>query len=130
MIISKYNQVGNSTNPYQGDAVKALCICSAGLLRSPTIAKYLTGKGYNTRAVGMSEDYALVPLSTALIAWSDEIHIVIEQYDNLMFELRERDIDYPPSNIYVYDLLDIFGTFSPELEHLIDEEFKENTKEN
>jgi predicted protein tyrosine phosphatase len=127
MIKSKYNQLGNSKNPYQGTAVKALCICSAGLLRSPTIAKYLTGKGYNTRAVGIAEDYALIPLSTALVSWADEIHVVREQHQALLHELREVGIDYDLDDIYVYDIPDSHGTFSPELEAMIDEQFQEFT---
>lgn len=129
MIQSKYNQVGNSQNPYQGDAVKALCICSAGLLRSPTIAKYLTGLGYNTRAVGIAEDYALVPLSTALVHWADEIHVVKEQHSTLITELFEAKLDFPMENIYIYDIPDSHGTFSPELEEMIDEQFQGFTQE-
>ena len=129
MINSKFNQVGNASNPYQGTTTKALCICSAGLLRSPTIAKYLTGKGYNTRAVGIAEDYALIPLSIALVHWADEIHIVKEQYKSLIFELSEADIDFPLENIHVYDIPDSYGTFDPVLEDIIDKEFQELTKE-
>jgi predicted protein tyrosine phosphatase len=127
MIKSKLNQLGNSKNPYQGTTVKALCICSAGLLRSPTIAKYLTGLGYNTRAVGIAEDYALVPLSTALVSWSDEIHVVKEQHMSLLQELLFEGIDYNLDKIYVYDIPDSHGTFSPELEAMIDEQFQQFT---
>jgi predicted protein tyrosine phosphatase len=127
MIKSKFNQLGNSQNPYQGTSVKALCICSAGLLRSPTIAKYLTGKGYNTRAVGIAEDYALVPLSTALVNWADEIHVVREQHQALLRELMEENIGYDVNDIYVYDIPDCHGTFSSELEVMIDEQFQKFT---
>jgi len=127
MIKSKYNQLGNSKNPYQGTAVKALCICSAGLLRSPTIAKYLTVKGYNTRAVGIAEDYALVPLSTALVNWADEIHVVKEQHQALLRELSDEGITFDLGNIFVYDIPDSHGTFDPALEVMIDEQFQEFT---
>jgi len=34
-------RVDNITNPYQTKAKKVLCLCSAGMLRSPTIANTL-----------------------------------------------------------------------------------------
>lgn len=120
IIESKRNQVANAKNPYQGDATKALCVCSAGLLRSPSIAKFLTGLGYNTRAAGTSQDYALVPLSTALITWADEIHVVQEQEGVVRAALDEHGVTCP---VYVYDIPDMHGTFSPELMEIIEHEF-------
>jgi predicted protein tyrosine phosphatase len=116
-ISSRLNQLGNAQNPHQGDAIKALCVCSAGLLRSPTIAKYLTLKGYNTRACGTSQDYALVPLSTALLTWADEIHVVKEQAELVRFCLEDLGLD--DVDVVVYDIPDMYGTFDPELEELI-----------
>ena len=72
------NQMANINNPYQGKAKKVLCVCSAGLLRSPTAAYILNREfGYNTRAAGVG-DYALIPVSYPLLAWADEI-VVMEQ---------------------------------------------------
>ena len=119
IIQSKRNQLGNAMNPHQGDATKALCICSAGLLRSPTIAKQLTLLGYNTRACGTSQDYALVPLSTALLTWADEIHVVKEQAELVRVELQALDLD--DVNVVIYDIPDEFGTFDPQLVELIEE---------
>jgi len=80
MIKASMNQLANVTNPYQGKAKKVLCVCSAGLLRSPTIAEVLTRKfGYNTRAVGTAEEYALIPISEALLNWADEIFVTSDQ---------------------------------------------------
>ena len=121
MIKSSYNQVGNSKNPFQGTTTKALCICSAGLLRSPTIAKFLSERGYNTRAVGIATEYALIPLSTALVTWADEIHVVKEQHLALLRELKDNDIEFPTENIYVYDIPDNHGTFSAPLVEAIEE---------
>ena len=68
------NRMANATNPFQGDAKKVLCVCSAGLLRSPTAAHALSKEyGYNTRAVGHSQEYALVPVDLVHIVWADEI---------------------------------------------------------
>ncbi len=72
--MSYMNRLHNARNSYQGDAKRVLCVCSAGLLRSPTIAKVLgESLGYNTRACGASQDYALIPIDPVLIAWADEI---------------------------------------------------------
>lgn len=72
MIESKRNQLGNAKNSFQGDTLKALCVCSAGLLRSPTIAKVLSAHyNYNVRACGTDQEYALIPISTALLHWAD-----------------------------------------------------------
>ncbi len=77
MILSSKNQIANSRNQYQNDDKRVLCVCSAGLLRSPTVAEYLNKKfGYNTRACGTSSSFALIPISTALINWADEVVFV------------------------------------------------------
>ena len=81
IIESSRNCVGNARNPFQGGVKKVLCVCSAGLLRSPTLANVLHDKfGYNTRAVGAIPQFALIPVSTALLAWADEI--VFVDYDS------------------------------------------------
>ena len=73
------NQLSNVSNSFQGNAKKVLCVCSAGLLRSPTVANVLHQElGYNTRAVGTSREYALIPITEALVAWADEIVFVDE----------------------------------------------------
>lgn len=69
---NRQNAMWNVKNPHQGAFVKALCVCSAGLLRSPTIAWVLSNKGYNTRAAGMY-DYALVQVDEVLVEWADVI---------------------------------------------------------
>ena len=73
------NQLSNVSNYFQGNAKKVLCVCSAGLLRSPTVANVLHQElGYNTRAVGTAKEYALIPITEALVAWADEIVFVDE----------------------------------------------------
>ena len=79
MIKATRNQMANITNPFQGSSKKVLCICSAGCLRSPTLANVLHKElGYNTRACGSAESFALIPLTEALIHWADEIIFVDE----------------------------------------------------
>lgn len=68
------NRMWNIKNPYQGNALKVLCVCSAGLLRSPTTANVLHKKyGYNTRAAGVDTDHALIPVDEVLLEWADQI---------------------------------------------------------
>lgn len=79
MIKATRNQLTNTLNPHQGEYKKVLCVCSAGLLRSPTLANVLQKElGYNTRACGTAEAFALIPMSQALINWADEIVFVDE----------------------------------------------------
>ena len=74
---AKRNQLNNVNNIYQTETKRVLCVCSAGLLRSPTLANVLHHEfGYNTRACGTSQEYALIPITEALIAWADEIVFV------------------------------------------------------
>lgn len=69
------NRIHNSTNPFQGKYKKVLCVCSAGLLRSPTTAVVLSQEpyNYNTRAAGITAEYALIVVDTVLLEWADEI---------------------------------------------------------
>lgn len=69
-----FNKMHNLRNPYQGKAKKVLCVCSAGLLRSPTTANILhKDYGYNTRSCGVNSEYALIEMDEALLNWADEI---------------------------------------------------------
>lgn len=59
---------------------RVLCVCSAGVLRSPTAAWLLSQEPYNfnTRSCG-NEHYALIPLTEELVVWADEI-VVMDDY--------------------------------------------------
>ena len=82
------NQLGNVHNPHQRGYKKVLCVCSAGLLRSPTLASVLNQElGYNTRAVGSCTSFALIPITEALIHWADEIIFV----DKFAYHEAERE---------------------------------------
>ena len=93
MIQGKRNQLANVTNRYQTDAKRVLSVCSAGLLRSPTLANVLHQEfGYNTRAAGSSEEYALIPVSVALLYWADEIVFVnVENFNACLYYNEEYD---------------------------------------
>lgn len=69
------NRLGNCGNYNQGGTKKVLCVCSAGLLRSPTAAVVLSQPpfNYNTRAAGLEKQFALIPVDQVLLEWADEI---------------------------------------------------------
>lgn len=56
------NRKWNAKNPHQGNFERVLCVCSAGLLRSPTVAVVMAQHGFNTRAAGLEKDFALIPV--------------------------------------------------------------------
>ena len=93
MIPAKRNQLSNVTNRYQTEAKRVLCVCSASLLRSPTLANVLHQEfAYNTRAAGSSEEYALIPVSVALLYWADEIVFVnVENFNACLYYNEEYD---------------------------------------
>jgi predicted protein tyrosine phosphatase len=112
------NRLHNCKNPYQGKYKKVLSVCSAGLLRSPTIAWLLSQDpyNYNTRACGI-HDYALVPLDQVLLTWADEIVCVQLDHEVVVRKLLE---DYglktPVFNLMIPDN---FEYRNPELIEMI-----------
>ena len=130
--LASMNQKANVNNPYQGSRIKALTVCSAGLLRSPTMAKILSDTGrYNVRACGTSQEYALIPITEALILWADEIHVVREQVKVIYKLLDYFEYSYGAKMnpgrhkpVYIYDIPDQYGTFDNKLESLIVSEYK------
>ncbi len=116
VIQSKRNQIANADNRFQGKDKRVLCLCSAGLLSSATIADILvkTGK-YNVRNAG-SPEYALIPLSTALLHWADEI-IVVEEWEQFVKSaLKEQELDTPVTSL---DIPDMYARNDPELIEII-----------
>lgn len=87
-------------NPYQGKDKKVLFVCSAGILRSATGARLYAGK-YNTRAAG-SKDYALIPVTSDLLLWANEVVFVNkENFQNVAaeFDLSTFNVDVTILNI-------------------------------
>lgn len=68
------NKYGIHSNRFQGDYKKVLTVCSANMLRSPTMAHVLSADPYNfnTRSAGTAE-YALIPVTKDLLMWCDEV---------------------------------------------------------
>ena len=104
-----YNRLHNLDNPYQGDTKRVLCVCSAGLLRSPTAAIVLAGEpfNFNTRAAGLDESYALIPVDDALLIWADEIVCMDSdqkrRIETKLAALRSITIETPVVNLNIED---------------------------
>ena len=120
------NRLANCTNRYQGEYKRVLCVCSAGLLRSPTAAFVLSQEPYNfnTRAAGLNPEFALVPVDRVLLEWADEIVVMSAQQAEQIRAMLE---DEKP--IVVLRIPDNFRYRDPELIQLIRESYDNHTKE-
>lgn len=127
------NQLGNAMNPHQGGRKRVLCLCSAGLLRSPTTAAVLAAEyGYNTRAAGCEPEYALIPVSQALLMWADEI-IVMDasqrRYIWDMIDYTEAQTGMPmevKDRVLIMDIPDEYGYMDDFLVTAIKTKYKEH----
>lgn len=116
------NRWGNIDNPYQGSAKKVLCVCSAGMLRSPTAANVLYKEyGYNTRSAGCVSEFALIPLDEVLIAWADEIVCMEDSHAHAVQAMAQEVIGVDPAKLKIINLgiPDIYSWGDPELQKLI-----------
>lgn len=102
-----------------------LCLCSAGLLRSPTTANVLHAEyGYNTRAAGVTEDFALIPVDDVLLEWADEIVCV----EASVWRRLEKNYAHVAPKTKVLNIPDKFAWGDPELKRLIKEQYEEATE--
>lgn len=120
------NRLANLRNSYQGKARRVLCVCSAGLLRSPTAALILAVNfGYNTRAAGLEADFALIPVDDALIMWADEIVCMNqEQADTIMTRVLQLQAR---AQIFSLNIPDQFAYMDPVLQAKIVENYTKTT---
>lgn len=117
------NRLGNAGNRFQGEYKKVLCVCSAGLLRSPTTALLLSQEpyNYNTRAAGIEETYALIPVDRVLLSWADEIVCMTkEQKVRLEESLKKYGYDVP---VIALEVPDCYEYRNPKLMKLIRDKY-------
>lgn len=84
----------------EGNYPRVLCICAAGILRSPTIAWVLSNTpfNFNTRSAGIEDSYALIKVDYALLQWADYAIICAEDWQmwkiqtSLKYAGLERDV--------------------------------------
>lgn len=114
------NRLGNAKNYNQGDFKKVLCVCSAGLLRSPTTAVVLSQEPYNfnTRAAGLVPEFALVPVDKVLLYWADEIVCMTEYQAKTLRGLA------PNKPVICLNIEDSYRYRDPELIQLIKEKYE------
>ena len=112
------NRRYNLTNPNQTLVKKVLTVCSAGLLRSPTLANVLHKEyGYNTRSAGANKEYALVIADEALLTWADEIVCVESEVFGLLCTEENLPI-LADKRVLVLDVPDMYQWGDPELERI------------
>ena len=124
--MSTRNRMGNLENRYQGNFRRVLCVCSAGMLRSPTIAWLLSNPPYNfnTRAAGLTKEYALVPVDEALVFWADDIIVMDQQMERdirTIIEMSRWKEDFEEPNIFVWGIPDVYEFREPNLVSRIEE---------
>ncbi len=121
------SRMSNARNEAQGAWKRVLCCCSAGMLRSPTIAWVLSNEPYNcnVRAAGLDRRYALILVDKILLEWADEI-ICVDQYQ--AERIGELLGDYFPSQklkpVYFLNIPDNFEFRDPTLVTMIKQELK------
>ena len=121
------NRLANCANKYQGRYKRVLCVCSAGLLRSPTAAWVLSNEpyNYNTRAAGLTKEFALVPVDEVLLAWADEVVTMsAEQAEEIRSLLGDEE-----KPIVVLGIPDNFRYRDETLVSLIRESYDKHTAE-
>lgn len=113
------NRIWNASNPNQGSFKKVLCVCSAGLLRSPTAARILSMPpfNFNTRAVGLDSGHALIPLEGVHLYWA---HVVVCMDSNQKSAIKHLATQCG-TNIEIHNLSipDEFRFRDPALEKMI-----------
>lgn len=119
--MSLMNRLGNATNPYQGRYRRVLCVCSAGLLRSPSAALVLAQApfNFNTRAAGLSTEYALIPVDDVLLRWADEIVCMTSEQAQKLNEMNTG------KRVICLDIPDSYEYRNPGLLNLIKERYTE-----
>ena len=119
------NRLGNSKNPYQGDFKKVLCVCSAGLLRSPTAAWVLSNPpfNFNTRAVGANPEYAMLLLDAVNVCWADEVVVMDNNQKTQVLALCEEYGWEKP--VHVLNVPDNYGYRDPELVEVLTTELSQ-----
>ncbi len=117
---------GIHSNRFQGDYKRVLTVCSANMLRSPTIAHVLSAEPYNfnTRSAG-TESYALIPVTEDLLMWADEV--VCADTEHAMWvrnKMMECMLDKPIVDLQIPDH---YEYRNPELIEMIKERYGSRT---
>ena len=128
------NRMSNAGNRYQTNTMRVLCLGGAGLLRSPTTANVLhQDYGYNTRAAGVYEEYALIFVDRVLIEWADQIVCVEPSVrDRLLglYHYDEHALAKIQKSLVVLNVPGIYKWGDEHLKAVIREQYSEAAEEN
>ena len=99
---------------------RVLCVCSAAINRSPTLAWVLSRDPYccNTIAVGSHLNKALIPISQHLLNWAEKVVFANPENAERVASMGLRT----PTEQYILKLPDSFSYRDPGLISLIHEE--------
>lgn len=126
------NQAGVIANRYQDmdQYPRVVTICSAGCLRSPTAAVVLAGEPFNknTRAAGLTDEYAIIKLDASLLTWADEFVVMEPHMVQQVQDRYRQEFDREPhQEIICLDIPDRFQYRDPELMTMIAERYTERS---
>ena len=120
------NKYGVHSNQFQGDYKRVLTVCSANMLRSPTIAHVLSAEPYNfnTRSAGTA-GFALIPVTEDLLLWADEVVCADTEH---AIDIRNKLMDYGLDKVVInLGIPDNYEYRNPDLIRLIKERYAERT---
>mgnify|MGYP005845606429 CR=1 FL=1 len=121
-------------NPHQTNTLRVLCLCSVGMLRSPTLANELNRiHGLNTRSCGVTTSHALVPVSEALLHWADELVFVdFDAYNEFTENDNNKNVLNMLRNqgtvVYVLNVPDVYDWNDTELKTISVNQYFERKK--
>jgi predicted protein tyrosine phosphatase len=127
-LMGRHNQLANVHNKYQQPHKykRVLFLCSAGLLRSATAAHIFSGEPYNwnTRTAGVNVEYALNPVTEALLEWAEKVYCMEPEHlrtlEYIFEDILEGLITYKGNDfIKVLNIDDIYAYRDPELIKLL-----------
>lgn len=122
------NPIGNLSNRHQGKFKRVLCVCTGGLLRSPTMAVVLANEPYNfnTRSAGVNREYALNLIDENLILWADEIVCADDEHMyevNTFCAVNSINLRVLRKKVLVLGIPDVYDYRDPALVELIKEKY-------
>lgn len=123
--MSFHNRLRNSRNGNQGSTKTVLCVCSAGLLRSPTSAHILSASpfNFNTRAAGSNSEYALILVDKVLLNWADIVICMQEENAWVVNNMLEEMTGQYVPEVITLDCPDNFGYRDPKLVKILTDKF-------
>jgi predicted protein tyrosine phosphatase len=118
-------------NPAQGNFRRVLCVCTGGILRSPTAAFVFSQPPYNfnTRSAG-TKDFALIQVTEHLIGWADEILCMEGVHEGAVRLAWRQSTHYPKSEcppIQILNIPDIYDYREPALIARLKRSYKQET---